>query len=427
MPALTASRAFLLVPFLAGHALAQDNAGGSQATGNVVPADTAGWQALARDLFLSGESSLVDPGRIEPLPRQIFKLGPVELLPKIDEQVVYDDNVFLTEKDEERDFILRTGLGLLADYRFGSNQHRLSAGYDMTRHWFLGGEAKNFVEQLASVQLELRFRRLELAIGDRFEDRTDPILSVFTGKIERNINTVHGRAAWREDEWTLELRAQRSTTAFDDSSFEAFDRDEDLASLEWSARAEEELTGFARLDGMARSFDQNALNDMDGVAGSVGVRARRGTEIDAMARVGVRAESFDDGAATDADDSAINPELEARLRWWLIQSAALELRVERTTEFSPISNYEVASRGEVTWMHQLETRLSARVGSGIEHIDPSNTDASFVRYTFGAGMRYALSDNADLTLGWRLRMRHTRAATGDYSGNQFTLGVALRL
>lgn len=427
MPALTAERAFLLVPFLAGLAPAQDEPGGSQATGNVVPADAAGWQALSRDLFLSGESSLVDPGRIEPLPRQIFKLGPVELLPKLDEQLVYDDNIFLTEDDEEEDFILRTGLGLLADYRFGSNQHRLSAGYDMTRNWFIGGDARNFVEQLASAQLELRFRRLEIAVGDRFEDRTDPILSVFTGKIERNINTAHGRVAWREDDWALELRGQRSTTAFDDSSFEAFDRDEDLLALEASAKQSEDVTAFARVDAMGRSYEEPGLNDMDGIAGSVGVRAKRGTELDGMVRVGVRAESFDDDAATDSDDSAINPEVEARARWWMIQAAALEARVERTTEFSPVSNYQVTTRGELTWMHQLETRLSARVGGGIEHVDPSNTDAAFVRYTAGAGLRYALTENADVTLGWRLRLRNTKAATGDYAGNQFTLGFALRL
>lgn len=429
MPARTADRllAATLLPLLAATASAQADGGANSGSGSVVPADPVGWQSLRQELFLSGESSLNDPGRIEPQPRNLFKLGPVEILPKLDEQLVYDDNVFLTERGKKDDFILRTGVGAVADYHFGEGAHRLSAGYDMTRDWFIGGEAKNFVEQLASAQLELRFNKLQFAVGDRYEDRTDPILSVFTGKIERTINTVHGRAAWRDETWQLELRAQRSTTAFDDKAFQGFDRDEDFASLEFSKAAEDDVWGFARVDAMARSFDHAGLNDMDGVAASVGVRAKKGEELDGMVRIGARFESFDDGAATDADDHATTPELEARVRWWVVKSGAFEVRLDRTTEFSPVSNYETASRGEVTWMQQLESRLSARLGGGVEHVDPSNTDAPFVRYTLGAGLRYALLDNADLTFAWRLRLRNTRASTGDYAGNQYTLGLAVRL
>lgn len=394
---------------------------------HVVPADTVGWQSLAQDLFLSGESSLVDPGRIEPLPRNILKFGAIELLPKFDEQLVYDDNIFLTENDRDGDFILKSGLGLLADYRFGQGAHRLSAGADVTRHTFLGDDADDFTEKLLSAQLELTFRRLAIALGDRFEDRTDPLLSVFTDKIERTINTVHGRAGWSDDDRKFELRGQRSTTTHDDDAFAAFDRDEDLLALEGAQLVDEDAWAFARVDVMARSFDQGALNDMDGVAASVGLRMKRGSDIDGMARLGLRAERFDDGVATDSDDSAINPELEGRLRWWLARAAALELRVERTTEFSPVSNYQVTTRGEATWMHQLEQRLSARLGGGVEHVDPSSTDPSFIRYTLGAGLRYAVLENADLTLAWRLRLRDTSATTGDYTGNQITLGFALRL
>ncbi|MSR47669.1 MAG: hypothetical protein EXS13_11505 [Planctomycetes bacterium] len=428
MPVPTTDRLalFALFPLLAATAPAQE-AGATSDSGNLVPADTVGWQALAQDLFLSGESSLIDPGRIEPLPRNVFKLGPVELLPKLDEQLVYDDNIFLTENDRENDFILRTGMGAMADYRFGEGCHRLSAGYDMTRHWFLGGDSTNFVEQLASAQLELNFRRLTFAFGDRFEDRTDPILSVFTGKIKRTINTMHGRVGWNAGESKFELRAQRATTGYDDAAFKGFDRDEDLAVLDISFLTGEEVWAFCRVDAMARSYENAGLNDMDGLAASVGVRAKRGSDLDGMARFGVRAESFDDAAATDADDDALNPEFEGRLRWWLMRTAAVELRIERTTEFSPVSNYQSASRGELSWMHQVEARLSARLGGGVERVDPSNTDAPFVRYTIGAGMRYAVLDNADLTLGWRLRLRNTRATTGDYTGNQVTLGFSLRL
>src|SRR5215831_9410669 len=76
----------------------------------LVPADTVAWQTLSADLFTSAETSVADPGRLEPLARHILKLGPVELLPKLDQEIVYDDNVFPTEKQTERDWISKTYL-----------------------------------------------------------------------------------------------------------------------------------------------------------------------------------------------------------------------------------------------------------------------------------------------------------------------------
>ena len=429
MPARSTDRLVraLLVPLLATSASAQDEGAGASGQSKIVPADSTGWQTLSRDLFVSGESSLVDPGRIEPLPRNIFKFGPVELLPKFDESVVYDDNVFLTDTGEEDDLIVRTGLGFIADYRFGEGGHRLSAGYDMERNWFTGGEARNFVEHFASGQLELNFNHASFTIGDRFEDRTDPVLAVFTGKIERTINTPHARFGWAEDTTRFELRAQRSTSTYDEAGFQDFDRDDDLMVGEMAFLVDEDFWIFGRADGMARTFEEDTLNDMTGVASSIGVRAKRGDELDGMARAGVRFESFDDDSPTDSDDSAVNPEAEARLRWWLMRTAAIEGRFEQTTEFSPLSNYQATTRGEVTWMQQLDERLSGRVGGGIEYVNPSSTEAPFIRYTAGAGLRYALLENADATLAWRMQLRNTRSAAGDYTGNQFTLGFSLRL
>src|SRR5262245_10284289 len=115
---------------------------------SLTASDAMEWETLADTLFISGERGVADPGRVEPLPRQMFRLGPVSLLPKWDEEVMYDSNVFLTDTDEQDDFILRSRFALLADWQMASSGHRISAGYDMLRNWFMGGEAKSFVEQL---------------------------------------------------------------------------------------------------------------------------------------------------------------------------------------------------------------------------------------------------------------------------------------
>jgi hypothetical protein len=399
----------------------------AESTEVLVAADTTAWQTLTQDLFTSGESSVADPGRIEPLARHILKLGPVELLPKFDQDLVYDDNVFLTERQTERDFISRTRLGIVGDYAFGGGQHHISAGYDMLRNVFLGGDAKDFVEQLASAQLDLSFQHLKITVGDRYEDRTDPILAVFTAKVERVINTPHALVGWHEDTWYMDVSAQDVTTRYDDPSFQQYDRSEGLASFEVGRLAREDVWTFARVDATDRTFDNAGLNDGHGVDLLVGARVRRGEELDSMVSIGVLSEHFDDTVPTDADNSALNVIGEGRVRWWVTRSSALDARILRTSEFSPVSNYEIDNRVELGWMQQIDSRLSARGGVGVEYVNPSSPDDTFTRYTVGAGLRYALLANADLTLNWRLRLRSTSAANGDYTDNQFSLGFSIRL
>jgi hypothetical protein len=393
----------------------------------LVSTDSIGWQALTDNLFISGERGIANPGDVEPEPRRALQFGTLAILPKFDETVVYDDNVFLTDTDEQDDFILRTRAALLADWAIGTSGHRLTAGWDMTRNWFMGGEAKNFVENLASAQLDLNFRKLRFSIGDRYEDRTDPILAVFTAKIERTINTIYGNGGWYSDSDYIEVKAQSVDTQYDSPTYQGFDRDEGLAYAEYGWLLDDELWAFARAGAINRDFDQMQLNDMTGATASVGVRFKRAPTLDAYVRVGARFESFDDYAATDSDDSAVNPDVEARAMWWPTRVDGIDARYVHTTEFSPVSDYEVLDRIEVGWTRLLTGRLRGRTGFGFENVDPSDVADTFWRFSVGAGVTWRLVDFVDLTANWRVRIRQTDVPNGDYTGNQFSVGLAVRL
>jgi hypothetical protein len=393
----------------------------------LVATDALQWRALTDQLFVSGERGITDPANLEPEPRQAFKFGAVSLLPKFDESVVYDSNVFLTEDDEEDDFILRTRAALLADWQLGSSGHRLSGGYDMLRHWFMQGDARNFVESFASGQLDLSFRHLRVSGGYRFEDRTDPILAVFAGKIERTLKTVHAAAGWYEDSRYFEVKAQGVGTQYDDANFQGFDRDERLAHAEYGWLVEEERWVFVRAGFVDRVFDEDQLNDMAGETASVGVRFQRAPSLDGVLRAGVRFEQFDDEVATDDDDDAINPEVEARLLWWPTRADGVDGRYVHTTEFSPVSNYEILDRAEIGWTRVLTGRVRSRAGVGVERIDPSDVGDTLWRYVLGAGVTWRPREYVDVFANWRVRIRATDAAGGDYTGHQVAVGVSVRL
>jgi hypothetical protein len=394
---------------------------------SLTASDAMEWETLADTLFISGERGVADPGRVEPLPRQMFRLGPVSLLPKWDEEVMYDSNVFLTDDDEQDDFILRSRVALLADWQMASSGHRISAGYDMLRNWFMGGEAKSFVEQLASAQVELNFKHVRATVGDRYEDRTDPILAVFTQKVERRLNTVYGTLGWYDDSTYVETKAQDVDTKYDDFNFEQFDRDEGYAHVEYGWRQQDELWLFARAGVVDRKFDENQLNDMFGETLSVGARWSKSPEVDASLRVGVKIEQFDDDVATDGEDSAVNPDVEARAIWWPVRRDGVDLRYVHTTEFSPVSNYEVLDRVELGWTRLLSGRIRSRAGFGVERVNPSSLADTFVRYSVGAGLAWRVLEFVDVTANWRLRIRATSTPNGDYTDNQVSVGFAVRL
>ncbi len=416
----------LVLAALAPAAAAQD-AEKESPSDALVAADALQWQALANELFVSGERGIADPGGLEPEARHVARLGPVELLPRLDEELVWDDNVFLTDRDPTDDLILRSRLGALADWPLSDGGHRLTAGYEMARHRYLGGEAQSFVEQLASAQLELNFRRLRLTVGDRFEDRTDPILAVFTGKVERTINTLYGVAGWHEESSYLEAKAQGVTTSYDDPAFQGFDRVERLAHAEVGWRGADDCWTFVRAGVLDRSFDRTQLNDMTGASASAGIRLRRAPALDASIRAGFRLERFDDVAATDRRDRAINADAEARAFWWPTRASGIDARYVHTTEFSPVSNYQRLDRAELGWTQMLTGRVRSRAGVGLEHVDPSAMQDRFWRYVVGAGLAWRALDFADVTLQWRMRVRATDVPNGDYVDQQLSLGVAVRL
>jgi hypothetical protein len=396
-------------------------------TGGVINSiDASAWQTLESELFVSGERGIADPGSLEPIPREVFRLGHVSILPKWDEDVIYDDNVFLTDTDAEKDFIVRSRFGALADWHFGSTGSRLVGGYDMYRNYFVQGESKHFVEQLASAQLDLDFNKLRFTVGDRWEDRTDPILAVFTAKIQRNINTIYGTGGWYEETTYLEVKAQDVATDYDSATYDSIDRTEGLAHAEFGWRTQDETWLFVRAGGINRVYDQSFLSDMVGGTASIGIRSQRAPEFDLAARIGVRYEQFDDGV-TDRDDEAIHPEFEGRALWWPIRTDGIDARYVHTTEFSPVSNYQTLDRVEVGWTHLLTGRVRSRAGFGFEFVDPSAVQDEFVRYVVGAGLAWRAAEFVDVTMDWRVRIRATDVPNGDYVGNQVSIGIAVRL
>ena len=391
----------------------------------VVEIDSETYAEKLRGLFVPGESGVLAERQIEPEPRRLIRLGAVDLLPKWDQAVVDDDNVFLTRRDAKHDTIVRSTFGLAAETRFGGDDHRFVVGYNHERNYFTGGDAQNFVEHLASAVLQLNFNRFEIEVGDRFENRTDPVIAAFTGKIDRELNTTFARLRWSDPEWYFELRGLNTTIEYKDASFRVNDRDEQRATVLYGGPMNERSESFIQLSGVGRRFEHGGLNDMTGVVVSVGARTEVGDSLEFTGRIGVRRESYDDDFTTDTDDDETALEVELRAFWGAHKGGVLDFSYVRTTEFSPIGNFQGVDRGELQYSTGVAPGLRLQLGAAAELVSPSNA-TRFERYTGRAGLRFAVLDFVHLTLEYRRTFKTAAIGALKYDSNVAALGAEFR-
>ena len=406
-----------------------DISGNAEAQVERVELDTdlssGSYDALYEGLFASSEQGGIRTRPIDPTPREVLKLGPVRVIPKWDQEIYYDDNVFLTKNDQQSDVILVTRPGIVADYTFAGGTSRFIAGYEMERNHFLRDNASDFTEHLATLRFEIKRNHLSFELADRFEDRTDPILAVFTGKIERRLNTVSNRIGWNDDSWYVEFRAQRVVNEYDEVGFSAFDRDEDRLTVEHGRRLTESLWALAQGGYVGRTFELEELNDARGFLGNVGLRLVRDSDWETELRLGFRLEHYADDVPTDSRDRSLTPDLSLRGKWQVGPRSAVEFDYLHISEFSPISNFQELDRGELIYAFALGSKLTARLGGQYERVDPSE-GRSFNRTSTGVGLRYGLRANIHLSFDYLGRFRRSAASDGDYDGNTVALGLLAR-
>ena len=74
----------------------------------------------------------------------------------------------------------------------------------------------------------------------------------------------------------------------------------------------------------------------------------------------------------------------------------------------------------------VPNELRGRLAAAWSRIEPSNDSDPTNRLTLGAGLRYAVSDNLDLTADYEYSHRWAGAGLGASDGNRIAIGVTLQ-
>ena len=172
-----------------------------------------GWLGLAPSVALAEEElplGLPDfPRRVQTelpalRPEQAIKVGILNLHPSFTSSIQVNDNVRLSESDEDAAVTFSQKPGLIGEVKLGD--HRLEAGYGMELLTFSGvrGESEDATNHLAHGELELNFADLHLTLTDTVNKATSRLFSETSARDHVVINEVKTLGRYDRPMWALE-------------------------------------------------------------------------------------------------------------------------------------------------------------------------------------------------------------------------------
>lgn len=121
-------------------------------------------------------------------PGRELRAGIFRLHPSLQGGVEYDDNVRLSDTNEQEDVIFTEVPGLQVDVRPGD--HRLTAGYWAEMLQFVDISEENAVNHIANGNAELDFGHLQIDVRDLMQDATSRLQREDSSRTETLLNTA---------------------------------------------------------------------------------------------------------------------------------------------------------------------------------------------------------------------------------------------
>lgn len=157
-----------------------------------------------------------------------LRLGAVEINPTLGYSGRYDSNVFLTEDEEDGDYINRLTAGIDAYLPMSDGKYLLAAGVHNISEWFVDNSSENHSDWNYQLGGALNFESFQLAINEDFRDTTNRSDIELTDRIQRYENRLGGLLTIPFGQFFAETEANHFILNFEDdnnnNSFERFDR-----------------------------------------------------------------------------------------------------------------------------------------------------------------------------------------------------------
>lgn len=156
-----------------------------------------------------------------------LKLGALNMRPYLGYIGEYDSNIFLTEDDEDQDYISKLLGGVDAEVVVQDGKYVMTGGVQSFSEWFADQGSQNHSDWAYQLAAEAHWSGLDLRVYDEFRDTSARSSNDLTDRAQRYENLLGGLATLPFGQFFLETEVLDFIVNFDeDSGRQLFDRHE---------------------------------------------------------------------------------------------------------------------------------------------------------------------------------------------------------
>ena len=271
-------------------------------------------------------------------------------------EYAFDDNVLLTDSNEEEDSILTQMAGF--EFSRATSSQKISIGYQFRWRDYFDRDEFDQPEHAVYLAMRRSSSRLNLSFEDRLLRTEDPAGFEFIQRQKRVFNDAKASARLNMSRGAFTLTYVNAIRDYRQSDWDYLSATENAGSLEVSMPLTEsrKTEAFASVSIGRYRFDEPQLNGYRYLRGVVGMRGQPGSKLAFEFGAGVNdLDDFDDNFADD-EDSASELFAYARATWRIKpEKTKLELVFRRDDQPSTQSNYQVVtSGGALSRLHKAD-------------------------------------------------------------------------
>lgn len=355
-----------------------------------------------------------------------FDLGAIHLRPFAEYNAEYDDNVLLTENDEQDDFINRVRAGAGAEVPIDAGRHLLYGSYTLESEFFDEFDSEDHDDHSALVGAQLNFVPFTVAVEDNYRITNNRTNTEFNRRVERDENVFDAQITVPFAAFFVETEVIDNWVDYQESPEDAFDHNEAAVfpRIGFNLGPNTQILGEYGYTDI--SYDSNDARDGSANEGSVGLRGRFTERTSYQAWVGYQSRVYDLDQNPDFNDIIARGQLDFDIS----EASTLTLRGGRRAQETTFLNqtYYIDNSGELLWRQQFADRWFFNTREIIHFNEYSNDVGGENRedtvWQAGAGLEYVMpNDIVSLLLEYRHRSRDSSEAGLDYDSNVVTAGV----
>jgi opacity protein-like surface antigen len=389
----------------------------------------SGAQEFFREAQAPPEMEPVMPPTAEEEDLYNMALGPVRFNIAAGIGIEYNDNITLSEDDEQEDFILRPSLTIDGTWRLTEmNTLHIGVGVSYAKYFDHSEYDSFLISPSSEIALSIRVSEVTITLRDNFSYQQDPFdLPVLSGaaNYERFENIASIQADWEINErWKLTVGYDHYNLWVTESEFESLERAVDTFYLRPAMKVSEAVTVGAHASVSYINFKEDIQNDAAGTRLGAFIDAQLTASTTAYVEAGFEGVDFDDNGEIADTGDATTYYVTASIRNELTQAFSHRLALSKSTEVGFGSNFYDLYHAEYEANWKMTPSLNFNPTAFYEYYETSGQLGEEAhRFGVAVGLRYILTPSVTLGLDYRFLYKDSNVEGASYEQNLVLLSL----